>query len=197
MTGPVIDEPGRLSRLVSEPFPQVNFLASLSGAARSADNLLSLAHQQLKVKAENLRDEWEQEASKFQARLTETLFVGANSTPSSSVNGLSAFGDQGQPGQNTVRNGVRRAFSTSALRRGQRSNSETEDGEVYAALRNLQQGMGSKDHTPRHEFFAGSPSFREQVRSTNMIICTRSVDVRRGVYCYSSDYTGQDAIFAS
>jgi hypothetical protein len=163
MSGPAIDNPGRVSRLLSEPLPQVNFLASLSGAARSADNLLSLAHQQLKAKAGNLRDEWEQEATKIHAKLTETLLVSSNTTSFAAVDRPSPVDDQGQQGRGHARNGVKRSFSTSALRRGQRSNRETDSGEVYAALSKLQLGAWSKAETPQNFLFGASPSLREQV----------------------------------
>lgn len=149
-----------MPRHLSEtPLAKGTFFASLSGAAKSADNLLSLAHQHLKNKAETFRDEWEQEASKFQARLTETLCV----APDSSL----GTGTELPPANNHVmrekgyaRTDVRRCASTSALRKGHGTLNEQQNSEVYAALQKLHLVDWYRQRAPRVTF---SPSLREQV----------------------------------
>jgi hypothetical protein len=158
-------------RRQGNPRRATTILASLSGAARSADNLLSLAQQQIKEKADTLREEWEQEASKLQANLREGLekshILGPNGLLSEEfaarrgARGLGRPRGRGRP--------VRRSVSTSSLlfpmrTWGHPTGSESDDWDLFAALQNLQQGAWTKQQTPQNLFFSSSPTLREQVR---------------------------------
>lgn len=152
--------------LPETPLPRGGtFFASLSGAAKSADNLLSLAHQHIKTKAETFRDEWEQEASKFQARLSETLCVATDSSGAAGARLSAADNHVRRDKDLLARTDVRRSASTSALRQGHRTLSEQQTSEVYAALQNLHLVDWYRHRAPRVTF---SPSLREQVGDSSI-----------------------------